>query len=123
MKARTLKWITPTILFAVLALSTRVSAQTHHHYKLIDMGTFGGPVSSINIPVFGGNLNRNGITIGWSATSTPASPTSNFLVCGGLDGVVPFITHAFQWNGAVTDLGAFPPLDTNCSELAAICRF
>ena len=115
MKSKTLMWITPTILFAVLAFPARVSAQTHPHYKLIDMGTFGGPVSSINFPVFGGNLNRHGIAIGWSATSTPASPTSNFLICGGLDGVVPFITHAFQWNGTVTDLGAFPPLDTNCS--------
>jgi len=112
-------------LLALLTIPTWVSAQEqarenhrvkHHHYKLIDMGTFGGPVSSINIPVFGGNLNRHGITIGWSATSAPASPTSNPLVCGGLDGVVPFITHAFQWNGTVTDLGAFPPLDTNCSE-------
>jgi probable HAF family extracellular repeat protein len=86
------------------------------HYKLVDMGTFGGPVSSINIPVFGGNLSNQGVTVGWSATSTPTSPTNNPLVCGGLDGVVPYITHAFQWNGAVTDLGAFPPNDTNCSE-------
>ena len=122
MKSKTLTWVSPVLLFAVLALPTRMAAQSgpakttsHHHYKLIDMGTFGGPVSSINFPVFGGNLNRNGIAIGWSATSTPASPTSNPLICGGLDGVVPFITHAFQWNGAVTDLGAFPPLDTNCS--------
>ena len=110
MKSRTLTCITATTLFAALAIPAQLTAQQHHHYKLIDMGTFGGPVSSINIPVFGGNLSRHGVAIGWSATSTPALSTSNFLVCGGLDHVVPFITHAFQWNGTVTDLGAFPPL-------------
>ena len=120
MTSRFLTLLTAITLSAPLAMPVRLAAQgkqndKHHHYKLIDMGTFGGPVSSINFPVFGGNLNRHGIAIGWSATSIPASPTSNFLICGGLDGVVPFITHAFQWNGTVTDLGAFPPLDTNCS--------
>jgi probable HAF family extracellular repeat protein len=103
-------------LVAALAGPVQLPAQQHHHYKLIDMGTFGGPASSINYPLFQGTLNNRGVTTGWSATSIPTLPTSSFLICGGLDGVVPYITHTFQWNGAVTDLGAFPPSDTNCSE-------
>ena len=84
------------------------------------MGTFGGPVSSINFPVFGFNLNQRGDAIGWSAFSTPTSSTSSPFVCGGLDGVVPFITHAFEWTGTVHDLGALPPQRENCSEPFAI---
>src|SRR5260370_42559003 len=89
-------------LVAALELPLRLAAQDkqdhnnmHHHYKLIDMETFGGPVSS-NVPFLqGGSLNSRGVTVGWSATSTPTSPTSSFLICGGLDAVVPFITHTF----------------------------
>src|SRR5262249_29899332 len=57
-----------------------------------------------------------GVTVGWSATSTPTSPTSHPFICGGIDGVIPFITHAFEWNGTVKDLGALPPQSSNCSE-------
>jgi probable HAF family extracellular repeat protein len=124
MKSRKLMWVPALTLLTALAIPVRLAAQDnedrnnnkHHHYKFIDMGTLGGPASSINYPLFGGNLNSRGVTIGWSATSNPTSPTSSPIICGGLDGVVPFITHAFQWNGAVTDLGALPPKDTNCSE-------
>jgi probable HAF family extracellular repeat protein len=123
MKSRTLMWITPVILFAVVALPTRMAAQSdpakipqHNHYKLIDMGTFGGPASSINSPFSQGTLNNQDIATGWSATSFPTLLTSSFLICGGLDAVVPFITHTFEWNGVVRDLGAFPPSETNCSE-------
>lgn len=84
----------------------------HHHYKLIDMG---GPISTINLPFFGTNLSKSGVTIGWSAFSTPTGPYSSFFVCGGLDGLVPYITHAFEWNGEVRDLGALYPQKTNCS--------
>ena len=107
-----------TLLVAAIALTTSnpLTAQTHHHYKLIDMGTFGGPASSINYPYFTGTLNNKGMAVGWSSTSVPTTPTSSFLICGGIDGVVPYITHAFQWNGTVNDLGAFPPSETNCSE-------
>src|SRR5713101_7381718 len=111
------------LLFAALASPLRLAAQAkqdhnnkHHHYKLVDMETFGGPVSS-NVPFLqGGSLNSRGVTVGWSATSTPTSPTSSFLICGGLDAVVPFITHTFEWQkGVVTDLGSLAGPDY-CSE-------
>jgi hypothetical protein len=122
MKSKTLAF-TAITLFAALAIPLRLVAQgnrdhhhNHHHYKLIDMGTFGGPNSSINWPIKGGSLNRRGVTVGWSATPAPTTPTSNHLICGGLDGEVPFITLAFRWqNGTLTDLGALPGAN-NCSE-------
>jgi probable HAF family extracellular repeat protein len=90
----------------VAAQGNRDHHQKHHHYKLIDVGTFGGPNSG-DFPLWLGTLNRRGVNVGWSATSAPTSPTSTPLICGGLDGVVPFITHTFQWEkGVVTDLGS-----------------
>jgi len=48
------------------------------------MGTFGGPISSINAPsIEGAALNGRGVTVGWSATPTPFTPTSNPFVCAG----------------------------------------
>jgi len=123
MKSRKQNFFTVITLLAALAIPISLAADDHgdhhhkhHHYKLIDMGTFGGPASSINFPFFAGTLNNRGMAVGWSATAVPALPTSSFLICGGLDAVVPFITHTFLWNGAVEDLSAFPPSDTNCSE-------
>ena len=123
MKSRIGTLVAASALLAVAAVPARLAAQDshdhkdqHHHYKLIDMGTLGGPVSSTAYPIFDGTLNSGGMTVGWSATSAPTSPASSPIICGGLDGVVPFITHAFQWNGAVADLGALPPSDSNCSE-------
>lgn len=125
MKSTRLKGVNAIALtvLSLVAIQTRVSAQNnrydhywHHHYKLIEMGTFGGPASSINFPFSQGTLNNQGLATGWSATAVPTLPTSSFLICGGLDAVVPFITHTFEWNGAVRDLGAFPPSETNCSE-------
>jgi probable HAF family extracellular repeat protein len=128
MKSAKLTCITAMTLFSALAIPVRLRAQDkqehnkhhkhhkHHHYQLIDMGTFGGPNSSINWPIKGGSLNRRGVTVGWSATPTPTTPTSNRLICGGLDGKVPFITHAFRWQkGVVTDLGSLAGADY-CSE-------
>jgi probable HAF family extracellular repeat protein len=91
-----------------------VAAKKHHHYKLIDMGTFGGPASNaINY------LNNRGEMVGGSATPVPAPPTMNLFGSGGFDGAgpVPFIFHTFLWkNGNVIDLGALPPVDLNFSS-------
>jgi probable HAF family extracellular repeat protein len=81
----------------------------HHHYKLIDIGTFGGPQSYVN-PGSGnetGNyamvLNNAGAVAGSADTSTP-DPFPAF--CFNED---CFVSHTFVWkNGAKKDLGALP---------------
>jgi probable HAF family extracellular repeat protein len=95
----------------------------HHHYQFVDVGTFGGPVSYINgAATFGSHnqINGRGTVVGGAATSIPTIPTSDGFVCGGLDGTVPFVNHAFVWqDGNVTDLGALPGGD-NCSVAKSI---
>ena len=110
-------------LLATLAIPGGMAAQQqgsqHHHYKLIDMGTFGGSESAINMAtdIDGRAINMRGVTVGFSATAAPKLPTSNPIICGGDDGLGSTITHAFRWeNGAVTDLGALSPVETNCSN-------
>ena len=114
-------------LLVVLPVPVSLAAQEqvakHHHYKLIDMGTFGGPESDINNAMALGapnQINRRGTTVGSSATSIPSPPHSNFTICGGLDGTVHFVFHAFQWqDDKVTDLKALPG-HHNCSVATSI---
>ena len=133
MKSRFSKLLTAITLFTGLAIPARAAAQDnqdrnngykHHHYQLIDMGTFGGPESSVNETTAGitaGNdINHRRMIVGGSATPTPTTGTSNFLVCGGLSGALPFVSHAFKGqNGAVTDLGTLPG-SGNCSVATGI---
>jgi len=107
------KWIfvVEVPLFA-LALLLGVTAQDnptnhnakHHHYKLVVIGTFGGPTSNYwdginNISV----LNRRASTTGGADTLTADPFSSNYWWSNGL------IQHAFLWrNGSLMDLGALP---------------
>jgi probable HAF family extracellular repeat protein len=92
-------------LCAAFALSARLAAQEqkeqkneHHRYKLIDMGTFGGPTSFFSNPDSRVISNR-GTAAGWADTSTP--DPGCFFDC--------LVNHAFVWkNGVTTDLGALP---------------
>jgi probable HAF family extracellular repeat protein len=85
------------------------AAQEHHHYKLIDIGTFGGPQSEVN-PGSGnetGNyamvLNSGGSVTGLAETSTP----DPFFPDCFTDNCV--IAHTFVWkDGAKLDMGALP---------------
>jgi probable HAF family extracellular repeat protein len=121
------------VLLGVLAVTVQVAAQEpptqqqrtreHSRYKLVDIGTFGGPASYVN-PAFSfgapNQINRFGSTVGSSGTATPTLPVSNPGICGGGDGTLPFIFRAFKWeDGDVTDLGALPG-DKNCSVAASI---
>src|ERR1700730_11224961 len=80
---------------------------TYHRYKLIDMGTFGGPQSYLNdaagltsVKV----INNHGVLAGWADTSSPDPHIPNF--CFDPD---CFASHAFRWQHNVrSDLGILP---------------
>ena len=113
MKASTSILISATVLLAAVTTSTRLISQNnpagsdhkHHHYKLIDLGTFGGPQSYVTSPdlTLEADVNNHGVLTGWADTSTP-DPFPNF--CFDED---CFVAHAFQWkNGVRSDLGVLP---------------
>jgi hypothetical protein len=94
-------------LLATLALPVQMGAQENQNrreeyprFKLIDVGTFGGPNAGVNgptIPI----ISSNGTYAGEAETAIP-DPTCQ----GGPDCLV---THAQEWrNGVVIDLGTLP---------------
>ena len=102
-------WVTALSLFAALTIPLNVAAQnnaaqipkpTHHHYKLVDVGTFGGPSSTNGFGGIGAKtMNSGGAVTGLADTSAP-DPYC-LVDC--------FLNHAFQWqNGVLTDLGTLP---------------
>ena len=113
-------WITLLSFLAVLAMPFGAVAQVnptqnskgeHHHYKLINLGTFGGPLNYVNgddlIVQYAGtaqDINNAGTLTGWADTSTPDPYSPNF--CFNED---CYVSHAFQWqHGAIRDLGTLP---------------
>jgi probable HAF family extracellular repeat protein len=97
-----------SVLLALMAIPIHLEAQEqlsseqpakHHHYKLIDLGTFDGPNSGNNASVI---MNKAGTLVGFADTLTPDPYAPNcFFDC--------FVSHAFEWrNGFLTDLGPLP---------------
>lgn len=85
-----------TALFVALTIPSQLLAQ-QPRYKLIDMGTLGGPQSYVNIPDFGYAtvLNDHGTLAGWADTST-SDPFSSF--CFNED---CYVSQVFDWrNGS-----------------------
>jgi probable HAF family extracellular repeat protein len=116
MKSKLLAELAAATLLVISVLPNYLAAQgnetgksQHHHYKLVDIGTFGGPQSHVN-PGSGndtGNyasvLNSRGEVVGWAETSTP-DPFPAFCFSDDC-----FVAHAFVLkNGAMMDLGALP---------------
>jgi probable HAF family extracellular repeat protein len=112
-KSRMFANIVAATLFAAMAMPVGVLAQgnavqeqsaAHHHYKLVDLGTFGGPLSTVFLAEDNYNpiLNNRGTVAGLGDTSAPDPfPAFCFFDC--------FVSHAFQWQkGVTTDLGALP---------------
>ena len=120
MKSRTRMWITEVSLFAALAMPVCMAAQDnpspdnkhkHHQYKLIDVGTFGGPNSYISNPSVR-DVNNQGTLQGWADTPVPDPFNPNCFDPGDC-----FVAHAFQWrDGVVTDLGALPGGGSSAGE-------
>jgi probable HAF family extracellular repeat protein len=88
------------------AASVQDRAAHYHHYKLIDLGTFGGPASYLTDPGNGRSvlvLNNQGMVAGRASTSTPDPNAPNCL------DVDCYLAHAFRWNdGVLGDLGTLP---------------
>lgn len=90
-----------------LAAEDHAKALRHHHYKLIDFGTFGGPTSGTQDELQ--VLNNRGMVAGTADTSVPNHPNSCVPFCTDA-----FIAHAFLWSkGVVHDLGSLPGSNTS----------
>ena len=93
---------------ALLPMQSQVLAQEQEkqqiHYRLIDIGTFGGPASYVNIPnAYAQVLNNRGMVAGSADTSTP-DPYQSF--CFNED---CFVSHPFESHaGVLRDLGVLP---------------
>ena len=110
MKTRYCSSILITTLFALAIPVSGTTAQNHHHYKLIDLGTLGGPTSSTS-EAPARVVNSRGAVVGGADTSTPNPNASNpCLFCGPS----ALLSHAFQWQGSLlTDLGALAGANTS----------
>ncbi|HYK34510.1 hypothetical protein [Alloacidobacterium sp.] len=106
---RTLLITSAVVLFAVSLTQVSISQENHSskqpRYRLIDLGTFGGPAGYLQNG-FDGILNNHGTLVGWANTSTPDPLCLTAPNC--------FQSHAFRaTNGHVTDLGTLPGGDTS----------
>ena len=104
-----------SILTLVYGQETLAGQKHTPRYKLLDLGTFGGRASYVNpASELGGpnQMNRYGATVGSAATAI--LPAEGCVFCGGLDGQVPSVFHAFTWSDGITkDLRALPGDRTN----------
>jgi probable HAF family extracellular repeat protein len=123
MKSHIVSCGTAMTLFAMLAIPARLPAQEqtgeedhakHHRYKLVDIGTFGGPQSGD----FGEDaqpLNRRGVVVGMADTSTRDPNYPNCFPAFPVPDC--FVQHAFKWqNGVLTDMGALPGVNTSQAD-------
>jgi probable HAF family extracellular repeat protein len=128
MKSRNVILAVVVAVVTVLIITTVLHAQDdavqakkaqHHHYKLVDMGTFGGPSSylattnEVTSPgAINQVLNNKGTVVGWGDTSILQQPVPP-LGCFNFDCFLPL---AFQWQkGVLTDLGVLPGGDASAA--------
>jgi len=129
MRYKTLTSLLAMIVLTTLAVSATAAQEqgaepqhekAHLRYRFLDLGTFGGPESYINAAFSLGSpnqINNRGTVVGAAATLIPTPP--NKQICGGPDGLVPFVFHAFAWqDGVLADLGALPGVE--CSQAVSI---
>jgi len=105
-------------LFAALAIPAQLAAQ-HTRYKLIEIGTFGGPSSGF-VGVGTHPINNASVATGFAELPIPDPNAPN---CFATD---CFVVHTFQWhNGELTDLEMLPgvnsggPNDINATGVMA----
>jgi probable HAF family extracellular repeat protein len=112
MKFKALTCIVAMTLFAASAIPVRLAAQEkqehkegHHRYKLIDLGTLGGPNSSLSGPGLQ-TLNNRGTFAIFANTSTSNPNVGCFIPFNAPD---CFVEHpAVLQNGTLTALDVLP---------------
>jgi hypothetical protein len=106
MKSKKLICISAIALLVALAIPVSLAAQEHpakhHHYKLIDIGTLGGPNVWFNWSGYPNHLlGSNGTVTGGADTSIVDPICWNNPDCS--------LMHGFKWQkGVMSDLGALP---------------
>jgi probable HAF family extracellular repeat protein len=87
-------------LIASLIAATPLAAQ-HPRFRLVDIGTLGGPHSYGEINGADVLLNDSGIVESWADTAVQDPNAPDCPNC--------FLAHAFRWkDGVISDLGALP---------------
>jgi hypothetical protein len=117
MKSRTLTCVFAITLFAALALPLSLTAQSTR-YKLIDIGTVGGP-NSLGGAEFIQTLNNRGIVAVCSETTIPDPnfPNASPLLAPLPLNPDPLILHTSKWqDGALVDLGALAGINSSCPD-------
>lgn len=102
------------LMSLIMQNSARAASADKIRYKLIDLGTLGGPISYGSPNGFGFRiLNDSGVVAAFADLAVP-DPNASFGCYADC-----FQAHAFQWkNGVITDLGALP--ENNNSAAASI---
>jgi len=93
-----------------LPIAAQQQVKNHPRYKVVVIGTFGGPQS---VSFFGQarSLNDRGTLVGQADTSVPDPSYPDFNPLLGSD---PFTQHGFLWrDDKLTDLGALPGLSSS----------
>jgi probable HAF family extracellular repeat protein len=92
-------------------VNSRAKAE-HRRYKLVDLGTLGGPVSYFSEGGIGARVLNNGGTVaGYADIARPDPSAPN---CFNLD---CFLSHTFRWEGSVlADLGTTSGANTSAAS-------
>src|SRR6266699_190455 len=89
------------LIISALTLPLRTHAGEHPRYKLVDLGTFGGPSSSLS--QLAKIINSQGAVVGGADTANPDPFAPNCIAPSC------FVQHAFKWqNGVLSDLSVLP---------------
>jgi probable HAF family extracellular repeat protein len=111
MKSKIFRFTTALSLLAALGVPVQLAAQEqqdkkeHHHYKLVDIGTLGGPTSFLSGPSLQ-TVNNRGAFAAIANTSTPNPNPNCFIPFNNPD---CFVEHPVVWrDGTLTDLGVLP---------------